>query len=285
MAVTPPLDRIPTIPNKLIQLIIDLINKQLDKIQSDTTSLLKQTIKLPDDCKCDDPRIKKAKDTLNDLNDGIQKLQTEIPPIVEKVQTALQIATTAAAAIKAAQILNPVTALPVISAELVEVQNTTIANAITAVNQLNVIPGQLQSRLESMSKDIAGSLINLNSVCGNSESFDIPSSISNDIRSEMDNITGDRLNRLSDDLNSEFYQTVNVSDNDITQRNELISQLVDRQLDLLSSLQEAPSQVFQETIPPANNIGKTGDYYVDTANKMMYGPKPSRDDWGIGVNY
>jgi len=285
MAVTPPLDKIPTIPNKLIQLIIDLINKQLDKIQSDTTSLLKQTIKLPDDCKCDDPRITKAKDTLNDLNNGIQKLQTEIPPIVEKVQIALQIATTAAASIKVAQLVNPLTALPVIAAELVEVQNTTIANAITAVNQLNVIPGELKSRLESMSKDIAGSLINLNSVCGNSEEFDIPSSISNDIRSEMDNITDDRLNQVTDDLNSEFYQTINVSDGDITQRNELISQLVDRQLDLLSSLQEAPSQVFQETTPPDNNIGKTGDYYVDTANKIMYGPKPSRDDWGTGVNY
>ena len=285
MAVTPPLDRIPTIPNKLIALVIDLINKQLDKIQSDTTKLLKETIKLPDDVKCDDPRIKKAKDTLNDLNSGIQKLQTEIPPIVEKVQTALQIATTVAASIKVAQLVNPVTALPVIAAELVEVQNTTISNAISAVNQLNVIPGELQSRLESMSKDIASSLINLNSVCGNSESFDIPSSISDNIQSEMDNITGDRLNRLSDDLNSEFYQTVNVSDDDITQRNELISQLVDRQLDLLSSLQEAPSQVFQETVPPDNNIGKTGDYYVDTANKIMYGPKPSRDDWGTGVNY
>ena len=285
MAVTPPLDKIPTIPNKLMDLVIDLINKQLDKIQSDTTNLLKETIKLPEDCGCDDPRVDKAKDTLNDVNEGIQKLQSEIPPIVEKVQKALQVATTAAAAIKVAQLVNPITALPVIAAELVEVQNTTISNAITAVNQLNVIPDQLQSRLESMSKDIASSLINLNSVCGNSESFDIPSSISDNIQSEMDNLTGARLNQLSDNLNSEFYQTVNVSDDDITQRNELISQLVDRQLDLLSSLQEAPSQVFQDSIPPDNNIGKTGDYYVDTANKIMYGPKPSRDEWGPGVNY
>jgi len=282
MAVTPPLDRIPTIPNKLMELIIEQINKQLDKIQSDTTSLLKETIKLPVDCKCDDPRIKKAKATLTDLNNGIQKLQTEVPPVIEKVQKAMQVAATAAAAIKAAQFMTPGVGQMLLAAELTEVQNTTIANAITAVNQLNVIPGQLQSRLESMAKDIASSLIKLNSKCGNSESFDIPSSISDNIQSEMDNITG---NELTDDLDSEFYQTVNVSDDDITQRNELISQLVDRQLDLLSSLQEAPSQIFQETNPPDNNIGKTGDYYVDTANKIMYGPKPSRDDWGIGVNY
>jgi len=293
MAVTPPLDRIPMIPNKLMDLIIDLINKQLDKIQSDTTTLLKETINLPEDCSCDDPRVDKAKNTLNDVNNGIQKLQIEIPPIVEKIQIALQIATTAAASIKVAQLVNPITALPVIAAELVEVQNTTISNAIAAVNQLNVIPGELQSRLESMSKDIASSLINLNSKCGNSELFDIPSAISDNIQSEMDTITRDRLNQVSnnlnnnlnDDLNSEFYQTVNVSNDDITQRNELISQLVDRQLDLLSSLQEAPSQVFQETTPPENNIGKTGDYYVDTTNKIMYGPKPSRDEWGTGVNY
>jgi len=284
MAVTPPLDRIPTIPNKLMKLILEQINKQLDKIQSDTTSLLKQTIKLPEGIKCDDPRIKKAKDTLNDLNDGIQKLQTEVPPIVEKVQKALQVAASAAAAIKAAQFMTPGVGQMLLAAELTEVQNTTIANAITAVNQLNGIPGQLQSRLESMSKDIANSLIKLNMACGNAEQFDIPSQISNNIQSDMNDITNNQLNN-NDNLDSEFYQTINVSDTDITQRNELISQLVDRQLDLLSSLQEAPSQVFQEENPPNNDIGKTGDYYVDTANRKMYGPKPSRNDWGMGVNY
>jgi len=284
MAVTPPLDRIPTIPNKLMKLILEQINKQLDKIQSDTTSLLKQTIKLPEGIKCDDPRIKKAKDTLNDLNEGIQKLQTEVPPIVEKVQMALQVAASAAAAIKAAQFMTPGVGQMLLAAELTEVQNTTIANAITAVNQLNGIPGQLQSRLESMSKDIANSLIKLNMACGNAEQFDIPSQISNNIQSDMNDITNNQLNN-NDNLDSEFYQTINVSDTDITQRNELISQLVDRQLDLLSSLQEAPSQVFQEENPPNNDIGKTGDYYVDTANRKMYGPKPSRNDWGMGVNY
>ncbi len=289
MAITPPLDRIPTIPNKLMKLLLEQINKQLDKIQEDTENLLKQTIKLPEGVKCDDPKVKQAKDTLNEVNNGIQTLQRDVVPVIDKVQTALQIATTAAAAIKAAQLLNPVTALPVIAAELVEVQNTTIANAITAVNQLNGIPRQLQSRLESMSKDIANSLIKLNIACGNREQFDIPSQISNSIQSEMNDITNNQLNNNNgnnnDNLDSEFYQTINVSDTDITQRNELISQLVDRQLDLLSSLKEAPSQVFQEENPPNDNIGKTGDYYVDTANKKMYGPKPSRNDWGTGVNY
>ena len=285
MAVTPPLDRIPTIPNKIMTLIVNQLNGLLDELDGTANDLQKNTIKLPENCDCDDPRVQKAKDDLIRLNTSIQKVQSLLP-FIGQVQTALQVVTTAAAAIKAAQLINPITALPVIASELTEVQNTTISNAITSLDQLNSIPIKLQSKLESLVNNIANSVLKLNSACNNAESFDLPAQIASEVATELDNLSDSSVNgQYQDTAASEFYNTSNVSDSDIDDRDELLTQLVDRQLDLLSSLQEAPSQVYQDTIPPENNIGKTGDYYIDTQNKVMYGPKPSRDDWGNGVNY
>ena len=285
MAVTPPLDRIPTIPNKIMTLIVNQLNGLLDELDGTADQLQKNTIKLPEKCDCDDPRVQKAKDDLIRLNTAIQKVQSLLP-YIGQVQTALQVVTTAAAAIKAAQLINPVTALPVIASELTEVQNTTISNAITSLDQLNSIPIKLQSKLDSLISNIANSILKLNSACNNAESFNLPAQIASEVSTELDNLSDSSGNgQYQDTAPSEFYNTSNVSDSDIDDRDELLTQLVDRQLDLLSSLQEAPSQVYQDTIPPENNIGKTGDYYIDTQNKVMYGPKPSRDDWGNGVNY
>ena len=285
MAVTPPLDRIPTIPNKIMTLIVNQLNGLLDELDGTADQLQKNTIKLPEKCDCDDPRVQKAKDDLIRLNTTIQKVQSLLP-YIGQVQTALQVVTTAAAAIKAAQLINPVTALPVIASELTEVQNTTISNAITSLDQLNSIPIKLQSKLDSLISNIANSILKLNSACNNAESFNLPAQIASEVSTELDNLSDSSGNgQYQDTAPSEFYNTSNVSDSDIDDRDELLTQLVDRQLDLLSSLQEAPSQVYQDTIPPENNIGKTGDYYIDTQNKVMYGPKPSRDDWGNGVNY
>jgi hypothetical protein len=285
MAVTPPLDRIPTIPNKIMTLIVNQLNGLLDELDGTADQLQKNTIKLPEKCDCDDPRVQKAKDDLIRLNTTIQKVQSLLP-YIGQVQTALQVVTTAAAAIKAAQLINPVTALPVIASELTEVQNTTISNAITSLDQLNSIPIKLQSKLDSLISNIANSILKLNSACNNAESFNLPAQIASEVSTELDNLSDSSGNgQYQDTAPSEFYNTSNVSDSDIDDRDELLTQLVDRQLDLLSSLQEAPSQVYQDTVPPENNIGKTGDYYIDTQNKVMYGPKPSRDDWGNGVNY
>ena len=46
MAVTPPLDRIPTIPNKIMTLIVNQLNGLLDELDGTANELQKNTIKL-----------------------------------------------------------------------------------------------------------------------------------------------------------------------------------------------------------------------------------------------
>ena len=77
-----------------------------------------------------------------------------------------------------------------------------------------------------------------------------------------------------------FIKMLNVSESDLDQRSDTIQQLVEQQQDLLTSLLEAPSQVYKQEGVPPDNLGKAGDYYVDMQNNVAYGPKPTNTDWG-----
>jgi len=61
-------------------------------------------------------------------------------------------------------------------------------------------------------------------------------------------------------------------------------ELVEQQQSLLTSLQEAPAQSYNVTEPPAKELGKPGDYAIDTENKNIYGPKTS-SGWPAPVNF
>jgi len=270
MPVTPPLDRIPAIPNQLVGIVNSTLSKQLDQLSKTVLDTVEMSIKLSEETNCDSLETTRLRESLQSVSNQISRLN-DIIPIINQVNTAIQGAAAASAAIKAVQLLNPVTAPAVIAAELVTVQNLTISNAIQASKQLQQIPGQIQSTLQSLSADIAEALQNFSNICNN-ESF----SFIEEVNSALDQ---------QDDLQSEFYQTINVQQADIDDRNELINELIQTQIDLLSSLEEAPSQVFRQSGPPPEEIGKPGDYYVDTQNNVIYGPKLSRGPWPEGVNY
>ena len=85
-------------------------------------------------------------------------------------------------------------------------------------------------------------------------------------------------------MGSEFYTEINVGIDDITAQVDSIEDLVKSQQDLLTSLQEAPAQSYNGTEPPTSGQGKPGDYFIDTRNKFMYGPKTSAG-WPLPVKF
>lgn len=96
---------------------------------------------------------------------------------------------------------------------------------------------------------------------------------------------GSKKSRLDDNtMGSEFYSELNVGINDITARIESIELLVNSQRDLLTSLQEAPAQSYNGSGPPDAELGKSGDYYIDTTGNGIYGPKDN-NGWPDVVNY
>ena len=61
--------------------------------------------------------------------------------------------------------------------------------------------------------------------------------------------------------------------------------MVSRNHDVLSNILEAPSNVIIGNVAPKSDSGKLGDYFIDNVNQLIYGPKQTDFDWGMGLNY
>jgi len=285
-AVFPPLDRIPNLPPQITDKVIQQLNKLVDQLGDKVVTVSKDSVKLPEKCNCDDPRIKKIKKDLTDVQTLVTKLQTEIPKIqkiIDVNKTVITAANGVKIALAAAQLSNPATAGLFLAMLLKDVQDATIKNAISSVQQLAKVPPSLTAQLNKFTPTIQEALNKIGSSCnGEVPAISIPTSTSRD--SDALDSFGDGFD-YNDLLDSEFYQEINVSQEDLTSRSENIQKLIEQQQSLLT-LQEAPSQVYQRVGRPSDDLGKTGDYYIDTQNLMIYGPKPSDTEWpSMGVNY
>ena len=278
MAIVPPLDEIPKLAGKLTNQLVELGLKETDKLVDKSLKLAQDSVKIPVKCKCDDPRIKKLRKDLENVQKQIQQVQTLIPrvqQVANTTKTVVQIAQGIKTAITVAQLSNTATAGLFIAQQLQEIQNATITNALTCVNQLTQYPASLLNKLPPLiTPPIQEALSKLNSSCNG----DIP-------EIAIPKIGDADITNYNDLFPSKFYQDINVSESDLINRANVIQDLILQQLDVLSNIREAPSTVIQQQGPPVNDIGKQGDYYVDTQNLIFYGPKLTDDKWPPGINY
>jgi hypothetical protein len=280
-AIVPPLDFIPKLPGKAVAEIMKQLDVQTDRLLDQVNTTVQDSIKLPINVKCDDPRIKKVKQQLADIQTLITKVTEQIPKIqstIETVQQVVSIAQGIKTAISIAQLSNPVTAPVFIAAQLTAIQDATIVNAIESLNQFSTIPASLTSKLQTIVPPLTNALKKVSNSCGDDDdtNFELPSSL-------LD-ATDDSENGYNDLVPTEFYNEDNVSESDLQDRSNSIEQLLTQQRNLLTSLQEAPSKVYQQPGVPAGQVGKIGDYYIDIQSSKIYGPKPSLTEWGQPVN-
>jgi hypothetical protein len=276
-SIVPPLDFIPKLPARGAEFIIDQLNQQLDQLTEIASNVIQESVKLPGNIQCDDPRIKKLKEQLAQIQEIIQQVQAAIPVIQQSINAVKQIVNIAQgikATIAAAQLSNPQTAALFIALQLQAIQDATIVNAIASLNQFATLPTQLLGRLQTLLPPLIAAIAKIGEACnGEAPALEVPDELKNA------NITD-----YNDLVNSEFYNELNVSDSDLTDRSGQIEQLLQQQQDLLTSLQEAPSKVYQQAGIPPIDLGKTGDYYIDTTTNTVYGPKVSATNWGNPVN-
>ena len=272
-AIVPPLDMIPKLPGKAVSLTIKQIDKQTDKLLSAVNETITDSVKLPVNIKCDDPRIKKIKKQLTDIQTQLTTVQTNIPKIQTTVDSLKAVVATAIGiktAISIAQLTNPVTAPLFIAQQLTAIQDATIVNAIESLKQFAAVPASLTSKLQTIVPPLTAAISKLSAVCnGDVDNLEIPRSL----------LPDDNNTDFNDLVATEFYNEKNVSESDLDGRSDLIGQLVQQQRDLLTSLNEAPSKVYQNSGAPANDLGKAGDYYIDLDTQTIYGPKASVTQW------
>jgi hypothetical protein len=278
-SIVPPLDFIPKLPGKGVELLTAQLDILLDQLLEKVSTTVQDTVKLPIDCKCDDPRIKKIKAQLAQIQEQITKVQESIPKIQQAIDTVKTVVSTAQAikaTISAAQLSNPVTAPVFIAQQLTAIQDATIVNALASLQQFSTLPNTLTSKLTVLVPPLLGALSKVSSACdGNVDNLELPDTVLSKLSSSVD---------YNDAVNTEFYNEFNVSDIDISDRSSNIQSLIKQQQDLLTSLQEAPSKVYKQQGIPDNTLGKPGDYYINLTTMQIYGPKPSATDWGTPVN-
>jgi len=276
-----PLDKIPMIPPVLtsvaVDKLVDFLNKLIDKL----LQLVDEATELPDDCACDDPRVQKIKDGIDEVMALLQKIQALIPKLQEYIDL-FKLLADVASAIKNSIYLIPIVGQAVLAADLNLVQTMTIENAKKSLQQLQSVPGRLGIGIDLAVEQISKVASRLAVACSGAENGTGTGSGAGDgtdnalllvpqqIKDSLDAFDQD----FNDLLPSDFYQLKNVTDEDIDLRSDLIKELIDQQRDLLASLNDAPAEVISGNGPPNNTLGKSGDFYIDILdNNKTYGPK------------
>ena len=277
-SIVPPLDFIPKLPGKAVDIIIKQIDTQTDKLLTQVNKVVQDSTKMPVNIKCDDPRVEHMKSQLAAIQSQLTQVQAQIPKIqksIDSVKKLVTIAKGVKTAITAAQLSNPVTAPVFIATQLMAIQDATIVNAIASLKQFAAVPAQLTGKLQTIIPPLVSAISKVSNVCnGDVPTVELPNSAING-NSGGDGSGGD----YNDLVATNFYNDDNVSNDDLDYRSITIHDLITQQRDLLTSLEEAPSKVYQDAGLPSLDLGKVGDYYIDTTTSIIYGPKMSITNW------
>jgi len=178
--------------------------------------------------------------------------------------------------------------LPESARKALEVAAMVIATILGIITFFRVIIGIASKFLPSISGALGPIVNQLGSICNN-ETFVVDTATANSILDDISKQTAGYENmsqgEFYDDLiQSEFYRDINVSESDLQDRTQKIEQLLEQQRSLLENLIEAPSTVYKQNGAPSADLGKPGDYYINTQTKLIYGPKINDTEWGSPLN-
>jgi len=260
----------PQIPSEILKQIIPIVMQQLQTISKLAEQLVIDATLLASDAKCDDPEVQRLKRLLENLNSTINVfLQTS--KSIGNISPVLSGISSTASTLKLAQLAIPsvpgVPSGPI--SQLIILFDKLGANAKSAATSLNGVITSIQSELTRITGLIESVINKLGNIC-NGDTFDAPATI----------ITNGNTNNLIDSnmYQSTFYDPINVSNADITQRLTAIQNLVDNNQNVLTSLIEAPSNILYGKTNPLRDTGNINDYYINTETNLIFGPK-TNDGW------
>jgi len=280
MAVAPPLDLIVQKAPSALSLLETQLFKVSKKLSDKVSELAMDCNKIPKNTSCSDPRIIRAKQILEQIQTIVQII-ADILRIVNIVYGICVAVAGAAYGYIAFRLSVPTPSIPA-DIELLEAQKQLAANIIAALKKIGIVIGVVNGLVQTSLAALAGSINFISSICQD-ELFVVFSATQDAI--DLTSIAN--IDKLPPDApRSKFYQTVNVSDDDIKSRADAVTILLSQQRSLLDLL-EAPSKVIvlSGTQTPENDQGKAGDFAVNNDMQTIYGPKPSDTEWNTGINY
>jgi len=278
MALTPPFDQAVKPILNLFGNINGKVGELQSKLLNQLTELQSKITDLPENIKCSDPRIDDIKQDIQRINDTISDIQTVFGNIQNVVNILLIVATISSIAIAISLAIVLPTNTGIVKA--LEVSSYVVATILGVLGAITGLIAFAQSMLSNISSALGPILNKLGSICNN-ETFIVNTDTANSILNDISKQTAG----YGDMTQTEFYRTINVSNEDLQNREQKIEQLLEQQRSLIDNLIEAPSQVINNQGIPNSDIGNIGDYYIDKLSKTIYGPKISDTNWGTPVNY
>lgn len=265
-----------TIPANLIKRLIPVLMDQVDALSSSVEEFIKQLELIPGSAKCNDPKVVAAKEKLQSIYNTIELIKQGLNT-VNQIIPVITAVSNVASTLSNIQLAIP--AVPGIPTGPVSKLITTFdnlgKNCKSSVSSLQGMISAINVNFARINQLLAKAVTKLSSIC-NAETFNVTL----DIQNALDNLSDENLSNRFPSL---FYREINVSDDDIQNRLDLIRTLLESQLNVLQNLKEAPSKVLSGLTAPANDLGDIGDYYVDVDSQIIYGPKIV-NGWGTGVN-
>jgi hypothetical protein len=301
-----------TIPSTVLQKLIPIVMKQLDQL-TNVSSLLNNSLNsLPTKVKCSDPRINDIKQKLKDVKQLTDNIKL-IKPKLESIVTTLNIISTSAEIVKMIQMVIPAfTGVPQVPFAMVAKTVDELGKNCKSANlALATINNVLNSAVGGIDNILAQAVIKLSSTCVN-EQFVVSARVSalidkksaggavSDNSGNLLNSTDteslaisvgntnqfNNLNILGTESGNQytsfFYNTENVSDTDLQLLNTLVNDLETAKRSLQTNIIEMPSNIITSTVAgetPKPKDGTISDFYVNTVDQLIWGPKVIDDTW------
>ena len=266
MATVFPFNKVSQIPSIILKQVLPLVFKQQQLKLNINLEMDSFNLSMSKTAKCDDAEVLALKNKLAELQKAIDQLNA-ILQILPVVVTAFRTISTIATVISTIQLaiptVPPAPAGP--TSQTISSFADLIANINAAVSTLNNIVSLMKPFSDQISKSISEASDKISNICNS------PVNSNNTLTSPT------QPNSMIPD--SVFYRSVNVSDDDLNQRLQEIQLLIDNGFNVLASINEAPSKVIVGEGVPTNSIGQPGDYYINTLNQSVVGPKLQTNSW------
>lgn len=271
-----PYNQIPKIVLTIVPVVVPLILDQRDLVDKIIDRLERKLLGLPKNTKCGDAVVndlKKELERLKRIAESLQKIADNLPPILTTLQTIATIG----------QILIGISlAQPTAPGQPTTPPNQKLIALAELLKNIQIILTILQS-IAAMLPPISKRLLaitskteaTIKSICG--DELNTSANSDTDVSTTSQNSLSD--SQLNSNYPSEFYQDINVSNEDLQRRINQIQDLLNQQKDIVENLIEAPSKVITGIGVPVGNLGNISDYYIDTDTQTIYGPKSTQNSW------
>lgn len=273
------------IPIRIVKLVVSKFPKQLDRITSFSETILQKILVLPDDVTCDDPAVVELKRDLQNLQTSIQQINKYLNQITPVVSTLVTVSNVGKVILEATKAPLATPGAPPEPAETTIDDLTKLLNNVKGCSTVFLgVVLTAKSCFNRVDSIIALVVSKLSSICHNDQ-FPVTPRVNDLIGKQITSINAGSIT-FDTDYPSEFYRKINVSDDDIERRFNLIQQLLDDDLNVLKSLYENPTNYIAKSGTPTATDGDINDYYLDTTNNKLYGPKTtvSGSEWGNPIN-